>query len=355
MKRLELRPALMGLALVLVVFSCRENDSDQPDPEPEKKVEFVKPPHFPEPLYNLSTNPVTKAGFELGRALFYEPMFSRDNSISCGSCHLQSSAFTQHGHSLSHGIDDRIGFRNSQPIMNLAWHKTFMWDGGVINLDLFPPAPVHNPVEMDETMNNVLKKLRNSGKYGAMYQKAFGTDSINFARTVQAMSQFMLMCTSADSPYDQWRLGKGSLSQEAQEGYELVKSKCGNCHAGELFTDDSFRNNGIGNGRGRVDFGRYHITLNEEDKFKFKVPSLRNLTLTAPYMHDGRFFTLEAVLDHYSSGVKITQNLDSSLVKNGSPGIALSPDEKSKIITFLRQLDDKTFQTRPDLSEAAVR
>jgi cytochrome c peroxidase len=335
-----------------MLWSCQDKKEENAQPKPQ--IRFEKPAHFPEPAYDLSSNPITQAGFELGRALFYEPMFSRDNTISCGSCHQQSAGFTHHGHALSHGIDDKIGFRNAQPVMNLAWGKSFMWDGGVINLDLFPPAPVANPVEMDESMANVLKKLRHSGRYLNLYNKAFGDTSISFARTVKAMSQFMLMCISAESPYDLWRLGKGTLSHEQQEGYELVKSKCGICHSGELFTDESFRNNGLGDGRGRKDFGRESITLQATDKYKFKVPTLRNLGFTAPYMHDGRFLTLEAVLDHYIGGVKNTPNLDSALVQNGALGIAINPPEKQKIIAFLNSLNDENFRKKTELGEAAA-
>lgn len=355
MKRLFSEVIQKGFAygfFFTLMLSCSDKKEENARPKPQ--IRFEKPAHFPDPAYDMSSNPVTQAGFELGRALFYEPMFSRDNSISCGSCHQQSAGFTHHGHALSHGIDDKIGFRNAQPVMNLAWGKSFMWDGGVISLDLFPPAPVANPVEMDESMANVLQKLRLSNRYPNMYQKAFGDTSISFARTVKAMSQFMLMCISAESPYDLWRTGKGILSNEEKEGYELVKSKCGNCHSGELFTDESFRNNGIGNGRGRNDYGRESITLQATDKYKFKVPTLRNLGFTAPYMHDGRFLTLDAVLNHYSSGVKNTPNLDFSLVKVGVLGIPLSPSEKQKILAFLNSLNDENFRKKTELSEAAA-
>ncbi len=134
---------------------------------------FQKPSHFPEPAYHFSTNPITENGFKLGRKLFYEPRLSRNNTVSCGSCHIQSSAFTQHGHDVSHGIDDRLGTRNSPPIMNLAWMPTFFWDGGVFDLDLQPVVPITNHVEMDETIPNVLNKLRNHPGYPGLFKKAF--------------------------------------------------------------------------------------------------------------------------------------------------------------------------------------
>lgn len=333
-----------GWAIVFFVSSCA-GDREEP------VLTFPKPPHFPSPTYNLALNPVSKAGFELGRALFYEPMFSRDNSVSCGSCHQQSAAFTHHGHAFSHGIDDKIGTRNAPPIMNLAWSRFFMWDGGIFDLDLLPIAPVTNPVEMDESMDNVLSKLRKSSKYKAMFQKAFGDDSISLVRTMKAMSQFMLLCVSAESPYDFWKQGKGSLSTDELQGMQLVQTKCNPCHESELFTDGSFRNNGIGIGRGSIDLGRYKITLQETDKFRFKVPSLRNLEYTAPYMHDGRFLTLEAVLNHYSSGIKESPTLDPILFQDGSLGIALSSEEKKQILAFLHTLNDPKFLKNESLSE----
>ncbi|RYG00574.1 MAG: cytochrome-c peroxidase, partial [Chitinophagaceae bacterium] len=164
---------------------------------------FIQPSNFPAPLYHFETNEITEAKFELGRKLFYEPRLSRDNTVSCGSCHIQSSGFTQHGHDVSHGIDDRLGSRNSQAIVNLAWSKNFFWDGGVFDLDLQPIVPITNPVEMDETMNNVLAKLRAHDQYPSLFKKAFGTEDINTERMMKALSQFMVMLVSADSKYDQ--------------------------------------------------------------------------------------------------------------------------------------------------------
>lgn len=308
---------------------------------------FKKPAHFPEPVYRFADNEMTEARFVLGRKLFYEPRLSRNNTISCGSCHIQSSAFTQHGHDVSHGIDDRLGTRNSPPIMNLAWMPTFFWDGGVFDLDLQPIVPITNHVEMDETVENVLQKLRTHPEYPGLYRKAFGDTTINTVRTMKAMSQFMLMCVSANSKYDSVQLNKGaSFTPTEATGYALFKSKCAGCHAEPLFSDFSFRNNGIAIGLNN-DYGRYLVTLNEQDRYRFKVPSLRNVEFTGPYMHDGRFITLDAVLEHYRSGVQATPNLDPLL----SGGVAMNDNEKADLLAFLKTLTDRSFINNKLLSE----
>lgn len=312
---------------------------------------FKRPANFPEPTYHFSTNFMMQEKFELGRKLFYEPRLSRDNTVSCGTCHIQSAGFTHHGHDVSHGIDDRLGNRNSPPIMNLAWSKTFFWDGGVFDLDLQPIVPITNPVEMDETLANVITKLKTHPEYPSLFKKAFGTEEINTERMMKALSQFMVMLVSSNSKYDKVTRGEGEVfTASEKEGYELFKQNCGTCHKEPLFTDDSFRDNGIGVGPNK-DQGRYLVTLNEKDQYKFKVPSLRNISYTAPYMHDGRFITLEAVLEHYASHVRNTTNLDTLLKPNGVPGLRLNADQQQKIISFLRTLDDKEFISDKRFSE----
>ncbi len=308
---------------------------------------FKKPFNFPQPVYNFSANAVTKEGFELGRKLFYDPVLSANNTISCGNCHIQTSAFTQHGHSVSHGIFDRIGTRNSPPIMNLAWSTSFMWDGGIFDLDLQPLAPIANHVEMDENITNVLNKLRSSSVYPQLFNKAYGTSEINSTRFLKALSQFMTMCVSSNAKYDSVTRNQGAVfTADELLGYNLFKQKCNSCHTEPLFTDNSFRNNGISISNVN-DEGRYLVTLNNQDKYKFKVPSLRNLKYTQPYMHDGRFLDLDGVLEHYNSQVQNTPNLDPTLQQ----GIALTADEKAKLLAFLNTLNDRVFITDKRFSE----
>ncbi len=332
------------LLLPFLCWACSSPETVAPDPitpitEPE--AHFSRPGNFPEPTYTLATNPVTADGFELGKALFNEPMLSRDNSIACAECHNQSYAFTHHGHNVSHGVANRVGTRNAPAIQNMAWQKEFFWDGGVGDLDLFSVAPIENPLEMDENLGNVLTKLRSSSKYPALFNKAFGSTEITSQKFLKALSQFMVSLVSANSRYDKYIRKEGViLSADEQEGLALFKQKCSSCHAGELFTDQSYRNNGL-NIQGSKDEGRFRITEHVNDRYKFKVPSLRNVEITAPYMHDGRFFSLEEVLNHYSLGVKQTQNLDPFV----SNGIKMTAEEQTKIIAFLKTLTDREFIT----------
>ena len=327
--------------------ACRQSSSSTPEPTTPttETLELTQPSYFPPLVYDLKANPLTYDGFQLGRSLFYDGLLSRNGTIACGTCHQQAVAFTHHGHDLSHGIDDKIGMRNAPPIQNMAWAKEFFWDGGVHQLDLFPIAPIENPVEMDEKLPNVLQKLRDSKNpnYPELFKKAFGSTEITTERFTKALSQFMVFLVSNNSRYDLYLRGTtNALTATEKEGLALFKQKCATCHAGELFTDQSFRNNGLDNSRSS-DQGRFRITQNPDDLFKFKVPSLRNVGYTSPYMHDGRFSTLEQVLNHYATNVQKTATLDPTLQANGQLGIAMTDDEKAKIIAFLKTLSDEQF------------
>lgn len=312
---------------------------------------FVIPANFPPPSYRFKDNKITQAGFALGRKLFYDPRLSRNNTISCGSCHIQSAAFTQHGHDVSHGIDDRLGTRNSPPIMNLAWSATLMWDGGISDLDLQPLAPISNHVEMDDNMENIIRKIRSDPEYPGLFKKAYRTDDITSTRVLKALSQFMLMCVSSHSKYDSVMRKEGGVTfnVDEQDGYFIYQQKCAACHAEPLFTDLSFRNIGL-----RVtavkDPGRYAVTLKSSDRYKFRVPSLRNLAYTAPYMHDGRYLTITAVLNHYTDLVQLIPGIDPLLIRKGRPGITMTQEDKRKLIAFLNTLNDQQFVRDPLLS-----
>lgn len=315
---------------------------------------FDIPSNFPQPTYHFESNPISDEGVKLGKMLFYDSIISADNTVSCGSCHQQSSAFTQHGHALSHGVNDKLTKRNSMPLFNMAWSKSFGWDGGVHDLDLFAISPITNPVEMNESMGNVLEKLRKSPTYPGMFKRAFGTEEINTERFLKALSQFMLTMVSANSRYDRYVRYEGvELTAEELEGMELFKKNCSSCHSGELFTDYSFRNNGLEIASNK-DLGRYEVNQTEADKYKFKVPSLRNLSFTAPYMHDGRLNTLDDVLEHYSSKIKDNPYLDPLLKTKGQLGIALNKSEQKKIIAFLKTLDDEDFIKQEKFSESSL-
>ena len=351
------------LALLALAVSCKKSSTDTPEPKPSDNtptpLQWTKPSYFPDPVYDLSKNPLTVEGVELGKFLFYDGILSRTDNIGCGTCHQQQAAFTHHGHDLSHGVDDKIGTRNAPSVQNMAWNASFFWDGGVHDMDMVPPVPIQNKVEMDERVGNVIEKLKKTPVAGAtkqvdypkMFKAAFGSDSITADRMMQALSQFMMTMVSATSRYDYFLRGDASaLTAQEKDGLSIFKQKCASCHVGELFTDQKFRNNGLVPNRIN-DQGRYNITLNAEDRLKFKVPSLRNVGLTAPYMHDGRFTTLEQVLDHYANdkpaskdSIYVSPTLDPLLnVAGQKRGISLTSAEKQSIIAFLKTLNDDDF------------
>lgn len=331
---------LIVSSLVYLGVACSADNSQ--DIKPDEL--FSVPANFPKPIYDFSKNPVTKEGFELGKTLFYDGDLSRDGTVSCAECHSQSYAFTHHGHDVSHGIDNKRGMRNAPPIQNMAFQSEFFWDGGVFNLDLFSIAPIENPLEMDEKIGNVLEKLRKKEKYATLFQKAYGTKEITTERFLKALSQFMNTLVSANSRYDKYirKEAGGILTEDELAGLAIFKQKCGSCHSGELFTDQSYRNNGLAVYNAE-DTGRHRITQKDSDKYKFKVPSLRNIAVTAPYMHDGRFYTLDAVLNHYNESMIDSPTLEPVFRNEKKLGIPLSTDEKNKLIAFLKTLTDDEF------------
>jgi cytochrome c peroxidase len=334
---------VFGLILSMLV-ACSEKVVTEP--EVINKPLFEKPNTFPAPLYKMESNPITEDGFYLGKKIFYDGKLSRDGTISCAECHNQTYAFTHHGHAISHGIDGLVGLRNAPAIQNMAWQKNFFWDGGVFDLDLFSIAPIENPLEMDEKIGNVLDKLRKDKDYPGLFKKAFGSEEITTERFLKSLSQYMLTLVSANSKYDKYIAGKAPFSSDETEGLRLFKEKgCVTCHPEPLFTDNSFRSNGLPTDfyRNFIDYGRFRITELNQDKNKFKVPSLRNIEYTFPYMHDGRFLGLEEVLDHYTDGVADLENLDPIFKKTEKKGIALSSKEKTQIIAFLKTLTDEEF------------
>jgi cytochrome c peroxidase len=341
-KNMKLYPVYLFLT-TLVLVACEE-DKELIETKPTPVILNI-PSNFPAPVYDLTVNPLTEEGVLLGKMLFYDPVLSRDNTISCGFCHQQATAFTHHGHDVSHGIGDQLGRRNSLPIQNLLWYKNFFWDGGVHNLDLVPLNAISNPVEMDEEPPNIFSRLGTQSKYKKQFNAAFGSDEINSERFLQAMSQFLATMVSANSRYDKYVRNEGvQLTQDEIDGEILFNKNCASCHATDLFTDQSFRNNGYSSTNDLLkDMGREEITLNPEDRGKFRVPSLRNVEYSAPYMHNGRLNSLQEVLDFYVSGVQLSSTLDPLLNQNGQLGIALAADEKEKIILFLKTLTDEQF------------
>ncbi|WP_435654848.1 cytochrome-c peroxidase [Cellulophaga baltica] len=327
---------------LLLIFSC-SNDAEYV--AVNEALVFEQPSNFPALVYDLEANPPTEMGFELGKKLFYDGNLSRVGYISCGFCHEQNSAFTHHGHQFSHGVDDLEGTRNTPSIQNMAYMSHFMWDGAIDHLDLFPIAPITNAVEMDETITNVLAKLAADTEYQQLFSEAFVDGEVTMEYFLKALSQFMVMMVSSNSKYDKYVRNEDgiTLSITEQEGLAVFESNCASCHATDLFTDNSFRNNGLAPNAKLDDTGRYLATSLEADKYKFKVPSLRNVALTAPYMHDGRFGSLEAVLDFYTDGVVASATLDPELQHNDAIGILLTDRDKVALVAFLNTLTDEEY------------
>ncbi len=300
---------------------------------------FTVPKGWPKPAYDFKNNPLTKEGFELGRKLFYDGRLSKDGNFSCGSCHQQFAAFSTYDHNLSHGFNNAQTTRNAPGLFNLAWTKNFMADGGISHLDLQPLAPITAPNEMAETLENVMAKLKADSAYRKLFIKAFGDAIINTQRMTKALSQFLVMMVSSNSKYDKVMRGEAAFILPEQLGYDIFKKKCVSCHAEPMFTDYTYRNIGMPVDTFLNDYGRMKITNKKEDSLKFRVPSLRNVTYTAPYGHDGRFFSLMNVFEHYRSKA-INSSTTDSLFKNKLP---LSNFEIGQLTAFLYTLSDTTF------------
>lgn len=338
------------VCFTLNFISCTNNDIDRGIPINEK-YELKYPSYFPSLTFDTIRYPLSKNGIELGRKLFYDGRLSRNNTISCGFCHIQENAFTHHGHNVSHGIDDRLGIRNAPAIQNLAFLNRFMWDGVIHDLAQQSISPISNEDEMDSSIEEIVSKLKNDTNYRTLFKSVFGDENINGERILNALGQFMAAMISSNSRYDAYLKKEGNLTDEEKYGMNLFQQKCSSCHNGALFTDETFRNTGQYYDAQYKDGGRFRVTLDSVDFMKFRVPSLRNIELTKPYMHDGRFYSLEAVLNFYDQNVENQKNLDPILKQNGRIGIPMTENEKKAIITFLKTLTDQKFITNPAFAE----
>lgn len=339
--------------MMVLCLSCRKNDSATG----AQPYALVIPSNLPAPV-EMKDNPLTKAGVALGRRLFYEKRLSGNNLISCASCHKQELAFSD-GVALNNiGFSGQTLHRNAPALINLAWSTSgLFWDGGSTNLESQAFAPITNIDEMHQDLYQLTKELKNISGYEQAFVQAFD-DSISPANVVKALAQFQRTFVSADSRYDKYKRHEngGSLTNAELEGMRLVAEKCQGCHKGDLFTDYGYHNNGLDSDFSNITLegiyqGRYRITRNEEDLGKFKTPTLRNIMLTAPYMHDGRFASLAEVLNHYRNEVKNTAYTDTLLKQDDTAtGIRLSGEETEKIILFLKTLTDESFVSNKNLS-----
>lgn len=328
----------IGLIGSILLLSAFVNQSTTPKP-------LTIPQGWPAPVYDFDKNPLTEEGFQLGRHLFYDPMLSRDLTISCASCHLQAAGFTHIDHPLSHGIEGRIGTRNTMTIMNAAWSKSFMWDGGINHLDVQALAPIEGPTEMDETLEAIVTKLNASPKYRQLFYQAFQDSVITGQRTLLAISQFVLQLNTSDSRYDKYirQEAGGEFTDQEKRGLDLFRQHCASCHTEPLFTNQSFENNGLALDPTLNDIGRMKITQLASDSLKFKVPTLRNIQFTFPYMHDGRFKKLSEVLKHYQSGIAHSSTLAQQL----RVPMNLTHENQIDLIAFLHTLSDQAFLFNP--------
>lgn len=304
---------------------------------------LVIPKGWPGPTYDESQNILSKKGIALGRKLFFDPILSADSTISCASCHSPYNSFAHTDHALSHGIHDSIGRRNAPALINLAWQQSFMHDGAIHQLDMVPLAPISHPSEMGSDMPSTVQRLRHQSSYKSLFNSAFGTPAITGERTLKAISQFLLTLISANAKYDRVMRGEETYTVQEENGYRIFKIHCASCHTEPLFTNGKFYNTGLPADSFLKDYGRMSISGHSQDSLAFKVPTLRNIAYTYPYMHDGRFKTLSQVIRHYTHGIQHAPNLAEAL-KNP---ICLTDDEKVDLTAFLKTLSDTQFLFNP--------
>jgi cytochrome c peroxidase len=298
-------------------------------------------------------NPLTAEGITLGRRLFNEVRLSENRQVSCATCHWEQLAFSD-APRFSTGTAGKEGTRNSLPLMNLAWKPSFFWDGRATTLREQVMHPIKDPLEMNESPERVVKKLQSDRRYQASFEKAFGSPGITEQRLGLALEQYLLTLLSGTSKVDLALRGKATLSDDEQLGSKLFFTDsdpsrgvrgagCFHCHSAPLFTNHQFINNGLDAAEETKDTGRERVTGNPADRGKFMVPSLRNLLLTDPYMHDGRFETLEEVVEHYDHGISPSATLDPRLeAQRARGGLDLSDAEKRALVAFLEALTDGT-------------
>ncbi|MDO7846105.1 cytochrome c peroxidase [Hymenobacter sp. M29] len=353
--------ATMGL-LLLGLAGCK-HDSDTPDPEgplvPPTAYNLTVPTNFPAMQTTPADNPLTNEGVALGRQLFYEKALSLNSTVACASCHKQELAFSD-GLARATGVNGTTTTRSSMSLANLAWERKLTWDGAATGLENQARIPIENPLEMHQSLSAGVAKLQATDTYPALFRKAFGSSTISEANVLKALAQFERTLISGNSRFDRFQRGdRSALTAYEQQGLILFYThpdathrggNCSDCHAGDLQTDNAFRNNGLD--ATFTDKGLGALTGLATDNGKFRVPSLRNIALTAPYMHDGRFATLEQVMNHYNQQVvRNSPNVDPLLLeatntRSGST-LDLTTDEKAQIVAFMRTLTDSTFIKDP--------
>ncbi|VTR35114.1 cytochrome-c peroxidase [Sphingobacterium thalpophilum] len=337
-----MKKVLLILSILWLLLSCNKEDDIEPMPYDNPEIPLEMPQGFPAVNSSLSKNKPTEYGVQLGEKLFHEKKFSGNNTISCASCHRQSNAFADNN-AQAIGIYGRIGLRNTPPIQNLVFMKSYNWDGSKLTLESQPLVPIITHEEMNSSILEVIGKLKVEHDYKELFRKTFGDEDITPDRIYRSLSQYQYTLISANSKYDKVIRNEGEIFTESEaRGYHTFKMKCASCHSTELFTDQSFRNVGFPLNPSTEEAGRARVTGIPADFMNFRVPSLRNAEYTAPYGSFGQFPTLRAVLDYFDNGVLDADNLDPILKENGNR-IPLSEQEKQDIINFIKTLSDSKF------------
>jgi len=323
---------------------------------------FQYPANFGSRFLIPANNPTTKEGVYLGRLLFYEKALSAGNNISCENCHQQKLAFTD-GKAFSTGTDGSLTVRNSMSLANLLWVRNFFWDGRSPGLEDQARFPLTDAHEMGQPLSESARMLTNTRLYPPLFKKAFGSSVITGDLILKALSQFERTLISAGSEYDQYLAGSYQPTAQQLRGLQLFESgpdpkrgirgaNCTHCHGGVKTFKELFHNNGLDSIA--TDPGREKITRQSGDRARFRVPTLRNIMLTAPYMHDGRFTTIEQVLDHYSGHIQQSPTLSAFLqdISNeaGGKNLGLTKNEKADLAAFLGMLTDSSFISNPEFS-----
>ena len=337
---------LIGVTLSgsILINSCNKLGADRPGKTP---VTFITPDGFPDPVYDFNSNPLTEEGFELGRKLFYDGILSIDGNVPCGSCHQQVAVFGTYDHDLSHGYNDQHSDRNAPGLYNLAWNKAFHTDGRYNTPEEECLDPIEASNQMADQIGNGLTKLRQNEEYRYMFERAFGTKEITIERLQKALTQFTISLVTSNSKYDQVKRGTNTFNDYEQRGYALFNTYCASCHPEPMFTDYSYRNIGLEVSDHLEDYGRMRVTDKSEDSLKFRVPSLRNVSLTYPYMHDGRYASLRACIEHYGTKVQQGPTLDPLL----ATPMMFNNDQVIDLVAFLRALTDSVLVNEPRYSK----
>ncbi|MFP9114722.1 cytochrome-c peroxidase [Flavobacterium sp. RHBU_3] len=335
--------AFACLVAGITLFSCSTDDS-------ENYQQLIKLPNgFPK-FEDSETNPLTTSGIELGKKLFFDVRLSGKNTVSCATCHMPERAFSDGVALARHGVSGNQLHRNAPALINLAWATNgLFWDGGSANLESQAFAPLAHADEMYQNLDELVAELSADETYKVLFEKAFSS-GITQVNIVKAIAQYERTLISGNSKYDQYLRGQAGvdLSPEEQYGKQLAEKFCFSCHSGALLTDNDYHNNGLDDdftnqSYDRIYQGRYRVTYNLEDLGKYKTPTLRNIALTGPYMHDGRFETLEEVVNFYAESIKDSPTLDTLLKQNSTPGFALNENDRKALVRFLKLLTDDDF------------